>query len=269
MENNFNKFVPQGRTKLVNGSVLSPELPGLRLVVVPCSELGKPNTVLHHILDKKWSIIGKQLKGWFAQHVDFKLGSIYTTAVQSDTWAVHMLCYDKEDRLNGLAVEACLKKISTLAISEKASVHFAAPLLEMIPSLSDLVGPYLLNKGIHTYFYDEPAMVEGLVAREAARAAEEQEQAHLAWQSAPDQIAQPEQEVVITAIKPKATRKSKSVSKIKPTKRTKKARKVSSKPTATVNESIITVPVTSTTQPTAEISAADTAFLNDVQKLDE
>lgn len=157
---NTNKFAAQGRTKLITGTILMPELAGLRLIMVPCSEAGKPDTDLHKLLDRKWQTISKDLKGWYSHHMDFKLGSISTSAVQSDTWAVHCLCFDKSGTLNEAALVSCMKKISALALSEKASVHIAATLLDVMPSLQDLVAPWLLEKGVHAYFYEETSAVK-------------------------------------------------------------------------------------------------------------
>lgn len=164
---NTNKFAVQGRTKLITGTILMPELAGLRLIVVPCSEVGKPDTDLHKLLDRKWQIISKDLKGWYSHHMDFKLGSISTTAVQSDTWAVHTLCFDKLGKLNEAALVSCMKKLSALALSEKASVHISVHLLDTVPSLKDLVGPWLLEKGIHTYFYEEASAVKAAAEAQA------------------------------------------------------------------------------------------------------
>lgn len=149
------KFTAQGRTKLVSGSILRPELAGLRLIVVPCSASGKPDTQLHKLLDRKWQTVVRDLKGWFAHHIDFKLGSISTSAVQSDTWICHALCFDKDGKLDEAAVVSCVKKIAALALAEKASVHMSVLVLDAIPSMQDLVAPHLLEKGVHTYFYEE------------------------------------------------------------------------------------------------------------------
>lgn len=156
---NAPKFTPQGRTKLVQASILQPELSGLHLVVIPCSETGKPDTALHKILDRKWATVSRDLKGWFAHHLDFKLGSINTVAVQSDVWIVHMLCFDKQGQLNEAGLASCMKKLSTLATMEKASVHMSVLTLDAIPTMQDLVKPWLLDRGVHTYFYQEKDMV--------------------------------------------------------------------------------------------------------------
>lgn len=149
------KFTASGRTKLVSGSILQPELAGLRLIVVPCSATGKPDTNLHKLLDRKWQIVGRDLKGWFAHHIDFKLGSVSTSATQSDTWIVHTLCFDKEGKLDDKALVSCVKKIAALALAEKASVHMSVLVLDAIPSIKDLIAPEFLDKGIHAYFYQE------------------------------------------------------------------------------------------------------------------
>lgn len=150
-----NKFVTYGKTKLVKGSILSPELGNLRLVFVPCSISGKPDGELYSLLSKKWKSAKAELKGWYAQNVDFKLGSTYTTAVQSDVWLLHSLCYDKNNKLDEKALLSCVKKIATMAKYEKASVHISMLAASAIPQITPMIEKEMIEKGITAYFYEE------------------------------------------------------------------------------------------------------------------
>jgi len=157
MENTANKFAPKGRTKIVQGTILTPELAGLRLVLVPCSVSGKPDTDLYGVLDRKWKAAKVELKGWFATHIDFKLGNLHTTATQSDTWCIHALCMDKDNQVDEKALVSCIKKLADMAKYEKASVHVSTLVTDAIPSITDLLTTQLLDKGINVYFYKELA----------------------------------------------------------------------------------------------------------------
>lgn len=150
-----NSFVTQGKTKVVQGSILSPELGNLRLVVVPCSETGKPDTELHALLNRKWRPVTAELKGWYSNHVNFKLGNIQSTAVQSDTWCVHTLCFNKEGELDEKALAVCVKKLADLAKYEKASLHVSTLTVASVPTLPDLLKAECLDKGIPVYYYEE------------------------------------------------------------------------------------------------------------------
>lgn len=160
---NPNKFLTNGKTKLVKGSILNPELGNLRLIFVPCSETGQPASKLHHVLDTKWKQAKAELKGWYASNVNFKLGSIHTTAVQSDTWLVHALCTDKDGNTSEKALQSCVKKLSDLAKYEKGSVHVSMLTVDENPALANLLLTECIEKGISVYFYDaadKPAQEE-------------------------------------------------------------------------------------------------------------
>lgn len=152
----MNKFKPNGKTKVIKGSILAPENAGLRFVLSINNLAGKPENPLFPIFDKKWKRVKEDSRGWFATKTgEYKLGAINTTAVQSDTWVIHMLC-QKEDLsvdLNGL--ENCLKKVCSSAIYEKASVHVSNILTNMIPELQNLLTKHLIENGVSVYFYDE------------------------------------------------------------------------------------------------------------------
>lgn len=150
-----NKFVTHGKTKLVKGSILMPELGNLRLLIVPCSETGKPDGDLYSLLEKKWKTAKAEFKGWYAQHMDFKLGSVHTTAVQSDTWLLHCLCIDKNDKVDAKALAACVKKVASMAKYERGSVHVSTLVTDQMPEIMDMMNTEMIEKGTSVYFYQE------------------------------------------------------------------------------------------------------------------
>lgn len=155
--NNVNNFQPQGKTKLVKGSILSPENSGLRFILSLNNLNGKPEgNPLIPLFDKKWKKVKEESRGWFATKTGaYKLGAINTTAVQSDTWVIHMLCQDENLEVNEAGLDACLKKAADSAKYEKASVHVSTILTDAIPSLVTLLDKYFIKNGVSVYFYQE------------------------------------------------------------------------------------------------------------------
>ena len=150
-----NKLLTHGKTKTVKGTILLPELASLRLILTPCSQAGKPDSKLHTILNKKWRTVAADLKGWCAHNVDFKLGNLRQTAVQSDVWVIHALYLDKEGKVDEKALESCVKKLADLAKYEKGSVHVSTLLTEENPKLVELLQKLCLEKGTPVFFYEE------------------------------------------------------------------------------------------------------------------
>ncbi len=87
------KFQPAGRVKIVKGSILTPENAGLRFVLNVANLVGKAESPLYPLFDKKWPTVKKEVKGWFNTRTGaYKLGAVASLAVQSDTWVLSMLC---------------------------------------------------------------------------------------------------------------------------------------------------------------------------------
>lgn len=159
------KFTKVGKLKEVNGSILSPQFAGLRLVLsannlsgVTEVEKDKKKVAVNELLalfNKKWAKVREEARGWYASQKDYKLGNTLTTAVQSDTWVVHMLCQDKDRKLDKKALDSCLKKVADLANYEKASVHVSEFLLKEMPELQKAVQESLVNAGVNVYLYKE------------------------------------------------------------------------------------------------------------------
>ena len=150
----MNKFQQLGQFKTIQGSILSPQNAGLRFILSVNNMAGKPENPLFPIFDKKWKQVKQESRGWFATKTGaYKLGAINTTAVQSDTWVIHMLCQDENLNTDIKALELCLKNVLNMAKAENASIHVSTILVDMIPEINKLLEEQLLNNGINVYYY--------------------------------------------------------------------------------------------------------------------
>lgn len=157
MDNKLDKrFIAQGKTKIVNASVLAPENAGLRFILNVVGQDGKFTSPLSLILAKRWAKVKEDNSYWYATQMNFKLGSLNETAVSSDTWAISMLVQDKTGKVDQKALQTAIKKVSEKAKYEKASVHVSTLLTSAIPELQDLLISGLVEQGVSVYFYNEP-----------------------------------------------------------------------------------------------------------------
>ena len=156
METNMNMFQQQGKIKLIKGSILAPHNAGLRFVLSVNNMAGKPENPLFPIFDKKWKQVREFSRGWFATKTGaYKLGAVTTTAVQSDTWVINMLCQDENVKIDLKALGTCLKQVVTMAKYEKATVHVSSLLVNAIPEITELLNTHLVKNGISVYLYEE------------------------------------------------------------------------------------------------------------------
>jgi glycerol kinase len=152
----MNKFQQSGKVKIIKGSILSPQNAGLRFVLSVNNLAGKQENPLFPIFDKKWKKVREDSRGWFATKTGaYKLGALFTTAVQSDTWVIHMLCQDEKFVTDKEALASCLKQVAASAKYEKATVHVSTLLTEAMPELSSLLTEQLIDTGVSVYFYEE------------------------------------------------------------------------------------------------------------------
>ena len=153
-----NKFQQSGRVKVVNGSILFPENAGLRFILNVANTAGKPESPLYPVLDKKWPKVKQEVRGAWAQKTGaFRLGTISSnTAVQSDIWAITMLCQDDNLKTDVVALGKSLKEVAKLAKYERASICISSLLTEAIPELQNLATTELVNQGIAVSYYNEP-----------------------------------------------------------------------------------------------------------------
>jgi len=152
-----NRFKPQGKTKVIKGTILAPENAGLRFVLSVNNLAGKPdNHPLYPVFEKKWKKVREEARGWYATKTGaYKLGAVNTTAVQSDTWVIHMLCQDENLATSTPGLEKCLKEVCKMAKYERASVHVSSLLTDAVPELTGLLKTELVDEGVSVYFYDE------------------------------------------------------------------------------------------------------------------
>ena len=156
-EEKTNKFQQAGRVKVVQGSILSPHNAGLRFVLSVTNMLGKMESPLYPLFEKKWPKVKQEARGWYATKTGaYKLGAVNTTAVQSDTWVLHMLCQDGELKTDTEALDKCLKEVCRLAKYERATVHVSSLLVNAIPELTETLNRELVSNGVAVCFYEEP-----------------------------------------------------------------------------------------------------------------
>jgi hypothetical protein len=156
-ENVVSMFQPKGKVKTIKGSILAPENAGLRFVLSINNLAGKADGSWYKVFDKKWPKVREQTKGWYNTRTGaYKLGAVNTTAVQSDTWVIHMLCQDDKMSTNMKGLEECLKKVCGMAKYERATVHVSNLIIEAVPEITELLGTQLIDKGVSVYFYEEP-----------------------------------------------------------------------------------------------------------------
>lgn len=153
-----NRFQQHGRTKIIKGSVLAPENAGLRFVLSVTNLAGKPdNNPLYPLFEKKWKRVREEARGWYATKTGaYKLGAVNTTAVQSDTWVIHLLCQNEDQVTDVTSLEKCLKEVCKMAKYERATVHVSSLLTDAMPELNDQLRTQLVEQGVSVYFYEEP-----------------------------------------------------------------------------------------------------------------
>jgi len=155
-----NIFQQPGRVKTIHGSILAPENAGLRFVLSVNNLAGKnEGNPMLPIFDKKWPKVKAESRGWFATRTGaYKLGAVNTTAVQSDTWVMHMLCQDDNLQINNDGLKKCLKEVCRQAKYERATVHVSTVLTNSIPEMTNLLKAELIDQGVSVYFYEEPGV---------------------------------------------------------------------------------------------------------------
>jgi hypothetical protein len=152
-----NKFQNPGKTKVIQGSILAPHNAGLRFVLSVNNLAGKcEDHPLYPLFEKKWARVKQEARGWYATKTGaYKLGSTNTTAVQSDTWVIHMLCQDEKLQTDAASLEKCLKEVCKMAKYERATVHVSELLTDAVPELMGLLNSQLVEQGVSVYFYQE------------------------------------------------------------------------------------------------------------------
>jgi len=156
------KFNVKGKVRVVQGTVSQTNTGSLAMILAVIGENGKPDSKTYDLLDKKWSKVKAEAKGWWQSQFDFRLGNLHQSAVQSDTWVMHLLCVNKEGVVDEKALASCLKKLTTEAQSNRASIHVSSALVDQVPQLGDQLQG-LVDAGINCFLYKE---AEPVVAAE-------------------------------------------------------------------------------------------------------
>jgi hypothetical protein len=151
-------FQPKGKTKVIKGSILAPENAGLRFVLSINNLAGKPDGhPLYPLFEKKWKKVREEARGWYATKTGaYKLGAVNTTAVQSDTWVLHLLAQNEQQETDAVALERCLKEVCKMAKYERATVHVSTLLTDAVPEMRKLLDNQLVDQGVSVYYYEEP-----------------------------------------------------------------------------------------------------------------
>lgn len=158
MENKMvaSKFAVKGKVKTIKGSILNPEIGGLRFILNPVATNGEAKSELELQLDTRWKKVRAETKSWFVNKTGaYKLGALNTIAVQSDIWIINMLCKDNDFNYSEQGVATCLKELAKMAKSEKASVHVSSKLIKDMPKLPTLLEDFVINSGVSVYYYNE------------------------------------------------------------------------------------------------------------------
>jgi hypothetical protein len=154
-----NKFQQSGRVKVIKGSILFPHDAGLRFILNVTNTAGKMESPMYPLFDKKWPNIKKEARGWYANKTGaYKVGAVASVAVQSDVWAINLLCQNDDLQTDLVGLEKCLKETCKMAKYERASVHCSNLLTEAIPELQDLITTNLVEQGVAVCYYEEPTV---------------------------------------------------------------------------------------------------------------
>ena len=154
-----NKFLQPGRVKVVQGSILAPENAGLRFVLNVANTVGKAESPLYPLFEKKWPKVKQEVRGWFNTRTGaYKLGAVHTVAVQSDTWVLSCLCQNENFVTDVNALTVCLREVAKSAKYERATVHVSTLLTQAVPEVVDLLNTELVENGVSVSFYEEPVV---------------------------------------------------------------------------------------------------------------
>jgi hypothetical protein len=156
MTTDMSKFKKSGKFKEIDTSILAPQNGGLRFVLSFINTKGKTEGKWFSLFDKKWKKLKEETKGFYTLRTgEYKLGKINQTAVQSDTWVIHLLCQDDNLKTDLKALEVTLKKVKDLAIYEHATVHVTSILIDECPELKDMLKTHLVDEGVSVNLYKE------------------------------------------------------------------------------------------------------------------
>lgn len=157
----MNKFMKVGTLRPVNGTVVSPQGGGLKLVLLTVTTKGGLDCPMVDILTKKWAKVKENLfKINSYRTPEYGLGYITDLAVQSDVWVMNLMCRDDAGTLHLSGLKKCLANVAKLANYEKASVHLSEHLVAKYPEFVNLIKSELLDNGIDVVYYGDVSLLK-------------------------------------------------------------------------------------------------------------
>lgn len=154
----MNRFTPKGKMQDAppGASIIAPVNAGLRLIVNFGSAKPAFDQKLDKILSRVWVRARQDHFAWTGDIRTFKLGNLKDSLVASDIMIINLLVRDKDDMVDGPALEKALTNLLAFAKMEKGSVHISQLLIDEVPALKELVGKHLAENGVNCYFYTKP-----------------------------------------------------------------------------------------------------------------
>lgn len=147
-----NQFTKTGSVKKITGSILLPQMGGLNIIISLSDINGELVDPQLPMFDRKWAKIRAEIKSWYAlRGIDYKLGSIKMTPVQSNVWICHTLCSNKT--VDNDALDKCAKELAKQAAFESASVHIDSSIVNLYPEIVSVLEKHCLPVGVSICVY--------------------------------------------------------------------------------------------------------------------
>jgi hypothetical protein len=107
------------------------------------------------MITKRWSKVRDDYRSWFVNRQNFKLGTLNSTAISSETWIQQAVCLNEKNKLDKTALEACVKKLIDTAKYERASIHVSDMLFKEVPAIKKLLLTMVPEAGLNLYVYND------------------------------------------------------------------------------------------------------------------
>lgn len=149
----------------IKGDATDPAVPGNKIIVHVCNDMGGWGKGFVVAISKKWKEPENQYREWFKNSDGFQLGAVQFVQVAADLWVANLIgqhkIYKDNDGNPPIRYEAIaegLSKVAEKAVDLNASVHMprigcglAGGKWEQI---EPLINNTLTNSGIKTTVYD-------------------------------------------------------------------------------------------------------------------
>lgn len=140
----------------VDGKITQSFGGGLKLIPSLCSVSGSLDmNRLYKLYSFRWDSVKFDFKQWSSvRDKYFKLGDIKISAFQTDSWAIHWLCFDDKNKLNEKALKECINKTIKIAKEHNASFHVNDDILDAAPPLRAGLSDFI-DSNVRVYSYIE------------------------------------------------------------------------------------------------------------------